>query len=273
MGRKQSRIVVNGWLPCTKCGQTLPVQAFGTDTRRPCGYRSHCELCRGRACNVLKGIKRGCRKSPLVTDGEKWCYACREVKGLDAYRKNRRMKDGYASECNACSKRLAVARYRRRQAIELSKATNASIDEAVHHIHQPRSPATKPAKVKAIIEPFKCLNCGKTSSRKGRKYCSEKCSDLVSWRVQKHVRRARKRGVEREVIDLPTLLVRDKFKCGICYRKIKVGLQYPHPLSASMDHIIPLSRGGSHTWMNVQASHHACNQLKRTQAMGQLRIC
>ena len=35
------------------------------------------------------------------------------------------------------------------------------------------------------------------------------------------------------------------------------GNSYP-----SIDHIIPVSRGGTHTWDNVQLAHRYCNSIK-----------
>lgn len=37
-------------------------------------------------------------------------------------------------------------------------------------------------------------------------------------------------------------------------------------MGASLDHIIPLSRGGHHTADNVQAAHLACNHRKGAKA-------
>lgn len=67
--------------------------------------------------------------------------------------------------------------------------------------------------------------------------------------------------------------VRDGWRCGLCRRRIGKTYRYPHPRSASVDHIVPLSEGGEHRWTNVQAAHLRCNLLKRTRAMGeQLRL-
>lgn len=38
----------------------------------------------------------------------------------------------------------------------------------------------------------------------------------------------------------------------------------PRPNSASMEHIIPLSSGGSHTWDNVELLCHKCNTGRNT---------
>jgi len=41
-----------------------------------------------------------------------------------------------------------------------------------------------------------------------------------------------------------------------------MNLSHPHPLSASIDHIIPLSRGGTHVEGNVNGVHLRCNIQK-----------
>ncbi|MEI9479555.1 MAG: HNH endonuclease [Deltaproteobacteria bacterium] len=66
---------------------------------------------------------------------------------------------------------------------------------------------------------------------------------------------------------------RDKWVCQICHKKINPKLKYPHPMSATIDHIIPSSLGGMGTGENLQAAHWICNSRKRTKAVGcQLRV-
>lgn len=76
-------------------------------------------------------------------------------------------------------------------------------------------------------------------------------------------RRARKCGARVvESIDLVTLGNRDKWVCGICNKKVNKRLRWPHKLSASHDHIIPLIKGGDHSWANAQLAHLTCNRKK-----------
>lgn len=56
---------------------------------------------------------------------------------------------------------------------------------------------------------------------------------------------------------------RDGWTCGLCRLPVDPGLAWPHPMSASVDHILPLSQGGSHTLANVQCAHLSCNSRKR----------
>lgn len=55
---------------------------------------------------------------------------------------------------------------------------------------------------------------------------------------------------------------RDGWTCGLCRLPVDPGLAWPHPMSASVDHILPLSQGGSHTLANVQRAHLSCNSRK-----------
>lgn len=51
--------------------------------------------------------------------------------------------------------------------------------------------------------------------------------------------------------------------CGICGRTVDKSLKYPHPLSATIDHIIPVSRGGHPSGIdNLQLAHFTCNRQK-----------
>ena len=44
-----------------------------------------------------------------------------------------------------------------------------------------------------------------------------------------------------------------------------VGLYAKYP---TVDHIVPLSKGGTHTWNNVQLAHMACNSGKCDKTRG-----
>lgn len=62
--------------------------------------------------------------------------------------------------------------------------------------------------------------------------------------------------VYRDVFD------RDGWSCGICSEPVDPATDWPDPLSASLDHILPLSKGGPHTMANVQLAHLDCNLRK-----------
>ena len=63
-------------------------------------------------------------------------------------------------------------------------------------------------------------------------------------------------------IDPVVLFERDEWTCHLCHAKIEPHRRCPDPMAATMDHLIPLSLGGRHTWDNVKAAHALCNFRK-----------
>ena len=55
---------------------------------------------------------------------------------------------------------------------------------------------------------------------------------------------------------------RDGWICGLCGDDVDRDLNYPDPMSVSLDHIVPVSLGGMHAMSNVQCSHLFCNLSK-----------
>jgi 5-methylcytosine-specific restriction endonuclease McrA len=51
--------------------------------------------------------------------------------------------------------------------------------------------------------------------------------------------------------------------CGICGKPVDKSIPYPHPLSACIDHIIPIDKGGHPSDIdNLQLAHMTCNRQK-----------
>lgn len=74
-----------------------------------------------------------------------------------------------------------------------------------------------------------------------------------------HVRRARIAGVVSEKFDVTEVFERDGWVCGICSLPVEQDVKWPDPMSPSLDHVVPLSRGGDHTKANTRCSHLICN--------------
>lgn len=76
-------------------------------------------------------------------------------------------------------------------------------------------------------------------------------------------RYALSRGSEdAESFDYREIFERDDWTCGICSDPVSPEIAWPDPLSVSLDHIVPVSRGGKHARDNAQCSHLACNVRK-----------
>ena len=55
---------------------------------------------------------------------------------------------------------------------------------------------------------------------------------------------------------------RDNWICQLCGEPVDEALKWPHPLSKSLDHMVPLSKGGVHAMSNCQLAHVTCNVSK-----------
>ena len=65
-----------------------------------------------------------------------------------------------------------------------------------------------------------------------------------------------------EDVKIETLIERDKGICQICHEAVDLKALYYEPLAATNDHIIPLSKGGEHSYANCRLAHRQCNTLK-----------
>jgi 5-methylcytosine-specific restriction endonuclease McrA len=83
-------------------------------------------------------------------------------------------------------------------------------------------------------------------------------------KVREHnaTRRARLRAVVAESFDPYEVFERDDWICGLCDGPIDPSAAYPDPMSPSLDHVVPVSRGGVHSRANCQAAHLVCNIRK-----------
>jgi len=80
-----------------------------------------------------------------------------------------------------------------------------------------------------------------------------------------HRRRARLRSQFAARVDIMAIYERDKGYCHICGKKVKRS-------AASMDHLLPISRGGVHAPWNVALSRRHCNTRRGAYGIAQMRL-
>lgn len=117
-----------------------------------------------------------------------------------------------------------------------------------------------------------CAACGCafTANYPTKKYCSDKCKI----KARKTKKRYKDITVDRG-ITLQKLAQRDGQRCRLCggfvnwddYKVIDgttiCGDEYP-----SIDHVVPVSLGGLHSWENIQLAHRKCNMNKSNKFIG-----
>lgn len=64
-------------------------------------------------------------------------------------------------------------------------------------------------------------------------------------------------------ITLQKVYERDNGICKICGNPVNMNVDPLDNEYGSIDHIIPLSKGGTHQWKNVQLAHRICNSIKK----------
>lgn len=95
----------------------------------------------------------------------------------------------------------------------------------------------------------------------------------VQSRLHNRKRHAAKAGVRVELVDPSIVFARDEWTCQLCGRKTPQSLAGSrHRLAPTLDHIVPISRGGEHSYRNCQCACLICNIKKHTRVIGQFRL-
>jgi len=68
------------------------------------------------------------------------------------------------------------------------------------------------------------------------------------------------------------IYLRDGWKCQICGVAVDKRAKVPHPKAPTMDHIMPVSKGGAHTRQNLRLAHFLCNSKRGDRESGQLLL-
>lgn len=177
------------------------------------------------------------------------CKCC----GLEQIRNASGIRRRGVGTCPACNKREQAEKERMRFVYVLKALAETKVDKT-------------------------CPYCGKIfhSQYQTKKYCSSKCRDKAHQAKRasegkkvgaKYRKRAQRYGCAYEKgITRFKVVERDNYICGICGKVCNpndkrwgtFGPDYP-----TLDHIIPLAKGGSHSWDNVQCACGECNSYKR----------
>ncbi|USC17022.1 HNH endonuclease [Rhodococcus sp. 11-3] len=75
-------------------------------------------------------------------------------------------------------------------------------------------------------------------------------------------RRARLAGAECRPYTLAQIAERDVYCCQLCGDLVDMKLSGLKPMGPTVDHIVPISRGGGDTPENVHLAHRRCNEEK-----------
>lgn len=105
-----------------------------------------------------------------------------------------------------------------------------------------------------------CLHCATLLPQDARidaVFCSRSCN----WKAHALQRKLRARTGQKGKPGYlrAEICERDEWRCKICEMPVDRALGHPHPMSASIDHVVPVCRGGDNSLSNLRLTHLRCN--------------
>lgn len=210
---------------------------------------------------------------PSVVEGQtKTCSKCGETKPLTEFH-FRRTEQTFRTDCKACHR--ARCAQRREDPEERDRQRQRA--RSWHERNKPRAHAARRKWAEENRE--KVLSDGRAyatahreeARQKARRWYRENTERARAankeWKRRNperfremqsaagYRRRARLAGVACEDFTRAEIYDREQGRCGICGEHVERSL-------ATLDHVRPISRGGSHTRDNVQIAHGLCNSRK-----------
>lgn len=239
-------------LVCRRCGEKFVSSSAGRG--RPPAYCS--DECRAPPARVAKprGTCCGCA-GPLGRQRDhgrprKHCSSACRIKTQRQKAKSSRISSDVI--CRACGQQFT-------RSIKKGGLKLFCSETCKHERYKRNCEICESVFCTSNVERKTCgTACGRELLERNRYRVFASAADR--WRHQGNLRRAKTAGAER--FSPREIFERDGWCCGICGQKVDEGLAHPHPLSASLDHVIPISAGGAHARRNVQCSHLGCNSRK-----------
>lgn len=288
--------------PRTKCGGCSPTVATGRSAKA----LRHCEECGGPFLGIASArvCSSACRQSRQRTakGGRTWgefladaaaarqdrwrdhkCTGCGEpftpkrlensrfCSRLCAATHTKNTPARVVGRANGAAKRAKQARERRTRRLALLAETGAIATMPKTVAAGFANLATlRRRKARAING---CADCGSKTNRHWRATYCEPCSDSRAKEQKataREARKARQRLVKVESVSPRRVFERDGWRCHLCGGKAPQRLRGTyHPKAPELDHIVPLAKGGAHSYANTACSHRACNAAKSDNIRGQ----
>jgi len=261
---------------CCKCKEFFPSTRvfFFSHIRKKDGLSERCKVC----------WKKDRKPHPVVPEGYKYCSDCKQShpKTTDFFSVASDRRDGFSSCCKVCrnrSRTIAYARVkeqgRKDGAPETLTCRRCGLPKPATDRHFRKNPQSRYG-LDALCKPcvFIMGKASKQANLEARNaytaWYSETHKEEIKERSKRWYqdggketvkantrnRRARLRQAEgtHTAKDIQAQYQRQKGKCYYCHEH--VGRKY------HVDHVIPVSRGGSNDPSNLVIACHSCNESK-----------
>ena len=238
---------------CVNCGSVFYPSNYASQIQRFCS-----DNCRQH--NFWKDKERP--KKPKTIANCRYCGNLYEKNGRSSYcsvsckekqyekDKNRGRKIRfYKVDCEYCKTK------------ELSKVEKRYCSDRCADKHYEIKRRNRKRKLK------KCKICNSWHSKRGV-YCSIKCGKKAhKHRSSERMILARKNGQFDADIDIYKLIERDGGCCYLCGDDVLFSYNFNHPKYPTIEHVVPISKGGTHSWDNVMVACRDCNTRKKTKSL------
>lgn len=187
----------------------------------------------------LVTMKGKAHKVQFTADGLRICKVCNEGKPLSEYHKDSGGTDGYRAQCKPCRNGYMKDYYLR------------------------EDPEAKSARLKQ----YRLDNADRMRAVDMARYERDKDKRIALASESVKIRRARLAGVEADPkVSVASLRKIHGDNCCYCGAEMSF-IRRPRgegiaPNRATLEHIVPISRGGSHTFGNTALACHRCNVSK-----------
>lgn len=260
---------------CSRCQQHLPLAQFGKWSRGPNGLKTWCRSCRSVAARQKRletnGASRPLRKPDEMRrgDGRRCCGWCKEWLPATAYSPSEYTADGLALECRECRRLYQERRTRARGVVARRRRDPALLSQGFKECFLcdkilPLSDFRPTIRGHGSVAAY-CRSCGgkkcPSHREKGRVRMRLWCRDNEAWRRQHSEYMTRRRQLIVATSDgtVTASVVRSIYEteaCAYCHKTVP-------PDERTMEHRLPLSRGGRHTLANVTMACLCCNCSKQ----------
>jgi hypothetical protein len=292
-------------VPCVSCGTDIPASRNRRRTRCPTCQRAHenaetrrrDKARRKRLKAAQEALTHGLPQYEVLRDNGHRCRACGVVlwvdDGMAPYRCRQCEKMGEATsiiagmfgmllgaclddlpECRVCGTPCVSGR-RARSTATCSKACGLEHGrQRTRDAYQRRTGVRlRPVSAGRSCKHCRCDIQADNRNGRGRSSCDQCNLHRGDFKSRAMLYGVRYTNVSRRVV-----FERDGWRCQLCghavLRKAKRHrvTRRLHPRTASLDHIIPMVKGGDHVEQNCQCACLSCNVRKHARRIGQTRL-